>query len=538
MSPTVPTSNFSRLSLENMGPSTRSHRRVNTFGGEGTGVIIVDSDPSSDDGLSDVSIEEDDDDEEEDTRTVLCSPNTNISYDISSLDPDTQSEVRQLFRDTPPSEAPPLALQWCQFNQDQEGNRFYAFQLHELVPRSIRIGSPSSKYSKPKCYCMKDSSKPCKHLIYLLDQLNSVAGNKRLDEPVQKLGPGGAFTELDKPFEKISAFHLDLLASSLHCNVGSPDQAKVNSVRLEETREILAAVAKADADDYAVKQLRPDIFEDRKLLLQDHAIITPDDLTQTVANMLMTNNDFFAYFLKLLGPTSRARDPFRAIQRHIDRIFAKLDAHYRKSPSEQTAVANSAEGPRDVAWAAAHIHRAVSTVHYLLQNRQHAPSPVERASAARTLVRIMHTVVTDWNRDLTVAPFPSSSGSASAESAPSPSAATEASNTSNNLYLRLVTLQSDPTSKSFILDTLAQLPEQNQWIETLEDIEAKLVAFDAPEAYLRRLRELIALMRSSGPVALGDEFDEPPAAPGWHGAGSKRSSGEESGRQGGPKRAK
>lgn len=514
------------------------------------------TEPFSDAEDSDASTEGDDDDDE-DTRTVLSSPYSKISYDISNLDQDTQSEVRQLFRETPASEPPPLVLQWCQFNQDQEDNQFYAFQLHEVVPRSIRIGSPTSKYHQARCNCMGDSPKPCKHLIYLLDQLNSITGEKVLDEPVQTLRPDGAPTQMDQPFDKIANFHLDLLASNLHCDVGSPEsQATINPVRLEETRELLAAVGNSDADDYAVKHFRPDIFEqDRDLLLHQHDILTDDDLTKTVAKMLMTNNDFFAYFLKLLGPTSRARDCFRNIQRHIDRVLRELDAYYRQTATtseqqQQTMAAHSAAGgPRDVAWAASHILRAVSTIQYLLQNREDAPSPAERASAARTLVRILHTVVFDWNRDITsstsAGTTTATTTTTTAGSSSTPLAAAFPGSIHTNLYLRLMNTQTTPTSKSFILDSLANLPEQNQWIETLEEIESKLTTYAPPPTYMMRLRNLITLMRSSrrpaAPAATRTTQSEAEVtAAGAAAAGSsKRSAGEGSGgRPGGPKRAR
>lgn len=535
MSFLVQTSHFSRLSLGSMVPTTRSRRQQLALPGESeifTSFGMA-SDPSSDAEESDASMEGDDDDDE-DTRTVLSSPYSKISYDISNLDQDTQSEVRQLFRETPASEPPPLVLQWCQFNQDQEDNQFYAFQLHEVVPRSIRIGSPTSKYHQARCNCMGDSPKPCKHLIYLLDQLNSITGGKVLDEPVQTLRPDGAPIQMDQPFEKIANFHLDLLASNLHCDVGSPEsQATINPVRLEETRELLAAVGNSDADDYAVKHFRPDIFEqDRDLLLQQHDILTDDDLTKTVAKMLMTNNDFFAYFLKLLGPASRARDCFRNIQRHIDRVLRELDAYYQQhtttsSEQQETLAAHSAaEGPRDVVWAASHILHAVSTIQYLLQNREDAPSPAERASAARTLVRILHTVVFDWNRDIT-------SSTTTAGSSSTPLAAAVPGSIHTNLYLHLMNTQTTLTSKSFILDSLANLPEQNQWIETLEEIETKLTTYAPPPTYMMRLRNLITLMRSSRrrPAA--------GAAAAAAAGSSKRSAGEGSGgRPGGPKRAR
>lgn len=580
MSSIVTTSHFSRLSLdEAMAPTTRLHaQRELSRGKELLRSLLAQQDSSSDDEASDASTEEEDDDE--DMRTIVRSPTTKISYDISSLDHDTQSEVRQLFRETPASEPPPLVLQWCQLNQEQQDGQFYAFQLHEVVPRSIRIGSPTSKYRNPRCNCMSDTDKPCTHLIYLLDQLNYFSSDQLLDEPVQKIEPNG--TRITQSFEKISNFHLDLLASNLHCSVGSPESnAQISSVRLKEAREILATVAESDADDHAVHHYRSDIFEKQGSILEEHGIVSYSDLTKTVAKMLVTNNDFFAYFLKLLGPTSKARDPFRKIQQHVDRVLEEVDAYSRA----QSTPANATEGPRNIPWAAAHITRAVSTIQYLLQNREDAPSPAERASAARTLVRILHTVVFDWNRHIpttttTTTTAVGSSSKTTSLPAREPIIPTDDTNKDNgngnsNLYHCLIGSKTSSASSttSFVLDTLAQLPEQNQWIETLEEIEAQLATYAPPAEYMRRLRDLVTLMRSSRPPAAAaaaaaasavmksdhaadGRVDSAAAAAaaaagGREGGGeaspsrrrggavgAKRSGGEGSGREGGSKRAR
>jgi hypothetical protein len=377
---------------------------------------------------------------------------------------------------------------------------------------------------------MGDSDKPCKHLIFLLDQLTHHTSDQLVpDEPV-RLGSDGNGTGGENLFESISSFHLDLLASKMHSGVGSPDsRPAVNPVRLQETREILVSIVDPDMDDYAVKEYRPDIFEDPDMNFENNDIISYNDLTRTVANMLMTNNEFFAYFISLLGPDSRAGSPFRKIQQHVDRVLGELDAYARGPP------ARAAEGPCDVPWAAAHITRAVSAIQSLLQNRTDAPSPTERAAAARALVRILHVVVLDWNRDVfhpappamtTTTPTTSTSKRAPPASPlqppetpppPPPQAA------DRNLYQRLIGSQTR-TRSAFVVDVLAQLPEQNQWIETLEEIEAQLGAYNPPAGYVSRLRDLIALMRSSRPAG---------------GAGSKRRGpGGGGGREGGAKRAR
>ncbi|KUI67840.1 hypothetical protein VM1G_02705 [Cytospora mali] len=533
MPPTTHSSSQPEPSHGDSGPSRESYR-----------------DSGSDDDASDASMEEEEDDDD-DEKMVIQSPATNISYDISGLDPETQAGVRELFRESPPEDTPQIVLQWCQSVQEQEDGQFYAFQMHEIVRRSVRIGSSQSRHRKPRCNCMGDSDKPCKHLIFLLDQLNHhTSGQPLPDEPVH-LGYDGDWAGRGNPFESISKYHLDLLARNLHCDVGSPDSRRaVNTVRLQETREILASIAEPDMDDYSVKEYRPDIFEDPDTTFENDGIISYNDLTRTVANMLMANNEFFAYFLKLLGPNSKVGNPFHNVQQHIDRVLSELDA-YSRSPSVAT---KAAEGPRDVPWAAAHITRAVSAIQSLLQNSTGAPSPTERAGAARALVRILHAVVMDWNRDVPFAPaaVAATTSSRSSSSRTSPTETLQppppprqgqgqeseaGPQTDRNLYHRLIGSQTR-TSSAFVIDVLTQLPEQNQWIETLEEIEGRLGTYNPPAGYMERLRELIVRMRNSRPTEVSVGQAASTSASSTSRTGSKRRGGSWNGREGGAKRAK
>lgn len=526
MSFVVPTSCFNRLSLGSMGPNTRSQSQGAGPSNDPSRGSFLDIDSDSE--LSDVSVEDDDTD---DSPTIVCSPATRISYDISDLDRETRSEIRQLFQDTSGSDPPQMVLQWCQLKDEQHDGQNYAFQLTETVPRYVRIGSSNSRFAQPRCNCMGDSGKPCRHLMFILDQLDYLTSDSLLNERVRKFGPQGYPTEINHLFEKISDYHLDLLASNLHCDVGSPESnTQPNVVRLQEAQEILATISGSTGDEYAVKHYRPDIFDNHESVLKENGIITYEDLTSTVAKMLITNNDFFAYFLKLLEPNSIARDPFRKIQQHVDRVLEELD-RFSHSPPESRV--STVEGLRDVPWAAAHITRAVCTIQYLLQKRADA----QRASAARTLIRILYVVIFEWNRNI--------------PQAPSLRAGSSSSSNDQNLYQNLIGSQTN-TSSAFILDTLKQLPEQNQWIESLEEIEARLLdgSYGPPATFMRSLRDIISLMRSShGSTGSNNtrqtaiEEREPGGdAGGGAGssvAGSKRSSGGgSSGRTGGPKRAR
>lgn len=526
MSSYAPTSKFSRLSLESMPPTTRSQGRRESDSGQN-------SDHEYD--SSDTSIDHDDGPE---APTVVRSPTTDICYDVSNLDPETQKSVRQLFRLGPGQAASQFVLQGCRSHLEHD-SFFYAFEMLEtvLVRRSIRVGSPRSKYRKPKCFCMGDNEKPCKHLIYLLDQVNYHTAGHEAGSP-EHLGLDGYATEMGHPFEKIADFHIGQLATSLRCGIISPHStSEVNPAHLQEVREILASIEEPGLDDNACDRFRPDIFDKPHDVPGADALVSYGDLTHTVAKMLLRNRRLFAYFLGLLGPSSKARDPFRKIQQRVDRVLVNLDT-FSRDPSVASIGRSAAESNPDVPWAAAHIQRAVSTIQALLQTRSDSPSSAaERTSAARTLVRILHVIVLYWNRDVTYSPTTVTSTSSSA-TAPSLPTWTAAAPNETNLYHRLIGGQTHGSS-AFVIDVLRQLPEQNQWIETLEEIEDQLGAYNPPAWYVVRLRELILSMRSIRPgVPYEPHASGPPTRGDSSAAGTKRSRGGWGGRDGGVKRVK
>ncbi|KAJ9142123.1 SWIM zinc finger protein [Pleurostoma richardsiae] len=532
MSP--PTTRFSNLSLESMPPTTRSHSQQHPPGAAGGQGRDSDSDPDSSDGgenSNESSLEED-------SPMVVRSPKTNLVYNISNLPEQTQELVRQLFHESPQDEPPQIVLQWCQLSREEQGSQFYAFQMHEIVPRSVRIGGPESRYPVPRCNCMRQGSALCKHLITLLDQINYHTSYAQNADRELTLEPTGYTAETGSAFDRISAFDLSVLAEGLHCDVGPPEsKTQPSPQRLREAREILAAVAAGvdERDDEAVERYRRDLFDDPGAL--GGGIIARGDLEQTVLQMLLANNDFFAYFLRLLAPNDRARDPFRWQQQRVDRVLSLLDAHSislasTASPSSAGAATTPSMPSHDVPWAATHLLQATQTIQALLQRSDRPPEPWERASAARVLVRTLRAVVFSYARD----------------------AHPGANTTDRNLYQRLIgsSSSSGAGSGSFVVDALALLPDQNQYIDELESIEEAIGVLGCPEAYLRKLRGLIARLRSNrsaggssggggpgggGGGGAGGSRGSRSTPSGSRGAGSKRTQGG-NGREGGAKRVR
>ncbi|OHE93045.1 SWIM zinc finger protein [Colletotrichum orchidophilum] len=488
-SPT-PVLKFRELSLgRRMPPTTRSQAHRQSLGH----ISTADYD-ENDDGGSSSEPETDSDSSlvDDDDQSVIRSP-SKLVYKVDKLSADARLRVREAFKDPPR-----LSLQYCRLRDD-----VYAFQMTELVPRSIRIGSPDSPFATPKCSCREQQQKggpPCKHLLWLLDQL--VKQTLYDHDPTSPLTmtPDGYPEEIGDPFTGISTFHLDVLADGLRCDVVTPDSEEdseiagsdeaeehLNSHRVHEAREMLSAVMSSSPDDY-----RPDLFSDPPSTGKKP--VKRRDLEGTVFRMLLANNDFFHYFLSQMRSTDPVNDPFRKLSQRVDRVLHELDS-YAASTSPPLGEA-SAEGPRDVAWAARHITGVVGLVRTSIFKRDRPLEPWERTSAARTLVHVLAAVV-ERNHDF----VPQTSTIRPAA----------ISRRDKNLYLRLV----GDRDEDFVLGVLNLLPPDAaaQFLHSLEDILDQMGINGAPATYVEKFRSLMARLRRSG-GGLG--------AASSSGAGSKR----------------
>ncbi|KAF3358143.1 hypothetical protein VdG1_02920 [Verticillium dahliae VDG1] len=295
---------------------------------------------------SDPERDSEDSSAEDETPTIVRSP-TKLTYKIDRLSDETRSTVREAFKDPPR-----LSLQYCRLQDDT-----YAFQMTEMVPRSIRIGSSESKFPTPRCSCGKQNG-PCKHLLWLLDQLvKQTLYDQDPASPLTMTSKGFA-EEFGDPFSSISDFHLDVLADSLRCRVVHPDSGNddddddddddedLDPSRVQEARELLASVAAVYPEEY-----REDIFTDPT---PGTNIIKRRDLECTIFRMLLDNNDFFHYFLSRARSSDPIKDPFNKLEQRVRRVLRDLDA-YSARPDTTSSSSPSREGPRNVAWAARHI---------------------------------------------------------------------------------------------------------------------------------------------------------------------------------------
>ncbi|KAK4153392.1 hypothetical protein C8A00DRAFT_43684 [Chaetomidium leptoderma] len=447
-----PTTRMSRLFLECNAAVPIDQRRIPRS------PSMADSEHSSD--ASDWDVEED----EGGGETNIVSSPTGFKYNISRLSPRTRQVVKGLFNQTSSNDPPQVSLELCGIREeDAEGTGlFYAFQMHEVVPCSVRIGTrDSQRFSAPKCECPDARYRhvrPCKHLIWLFDKISKLALFDHDPDSELTLTELGYAEELGDPFDQISQIGLDILADDLRCDTSEPDSDIVapNSARVREAREMVAAVAgirPCELDDY-----RPDL----EVSYDRDTLIRRGDLGATLFSLILASHSLAEWVRSELGPSDPAADPFRSLQHRVTRVIQELDAYLEAQRDMAAADAyerrgRMGEGSRDVSWASGQIQHCVRKIEKLVSRGSNPLTEWARSSAARSLVSILKAVVR--HRDL---------------------------------YARLI----GDEDTNFVYSALDMLADQSQFVDTLEEIMDLIGVYGAPPSYVANMRRLIARMRS------------------------------------------
>ncbi|KAL2174684.1 uncharacterized protein P884DRAFT_208334 [Thermothelomyces heterothallicus CBS 202.75] len=452
---------MSRLSLECAASTTGSQTRMQSVCASAP---MPDSEHPSD--TRDWEMEGDDEDEEEEEEEegtdTVPSP-TGLRYNISRLSPRARQMVKGLFNQARVKEPPQISLELCGIREeDPEGNGFfYAFQMHEVVPCSVRIGSRrSGRFSTPRCECPDaryQGARPCKHLVWLFDRISKQALFDHDPDSELTLTEFGFPEELGDPFDQISQIGLDILADDLRCDASEPDSDVIapNPARVREAREMVAAVAgiqPGELDEY-----RPDL----EVSYGRDTLIRRGDLGATLFSLILASHSLAEWVRSELNPSDPAVDPFRSIQHRVIHIIRQLDAcSSTGGPPEEVAEKGwwrRADGPRNADWACVQIQRSVKKIEKLVSR---GPSPLTesaRSSAARSLVVILKAVVS--HRDL---------------------------------YGPLI----GDRDTGFVHSALDMLADQSQFIDALEEIMDRVGVRGAPPSYVANMRCLIERMRS------------------------------------------
>lgn len=386
---------------------------------------------------------------------------TRLIYNLEALPETTKSAVRDAF-----NEPPAMNFQHCREMEDT-----YAFQMTEVVTRSVRICAPSSGKRRLSCSCdhsgQEGDGEACRHVLWLLDQVAKQTLYDNSHDVALTMTAAGYPLEMGDPFQKITEHHLNILADGLHCRLVDPERYNYNNTdehRVKESRELLSNLYQTPPDTF-----RPDIFQHPVL---GPSMIKPKDLEYTVFRMLVDDDHFFHYFLSHMargGGGGTTIDFFRQLTHRIDAVLHGLDKRTSPLPAGEL---DPEQEFCTVAWAARHVVGVVDLVRYRIWSHKRPLRAAEKDAAAKILVHVLEAVVRR-NRDYH----------------------TRGRRGERNLYLRLI----GDTDNGFVVEELWIIPEGVlPYVDAIEGLIEEITVQGAPVVYVTRLRKLVAHVRARG----------------------------------------
>ena len=418
--------------------------------------------------------EYDEEEDDNDDPDVIVSP-SKLTYSLTGLDERGRDNAVDAFS------YPQMTLK-VYAPRDQH----VVFQVAELSTYNIQTGAEGSPYAVPACTCGCDAEKenegrgrntePCRHLIWLFDQM---AREMLIDDgrPLTMTRAGHA-AELGNPFERISDFHEDVLADSLHCNPRDGPSSR----RVQETREMLASL-----NNIPTEQYRPDLLrlgakmaagreeegEQEEEELEEGEVVERRDLEATIFRMLLRNDEFFSYFLSSMPRDEPVHNRFRRLEQRAAAALAGLDA-YTEDPSQPGATSASGR-PKDVQWCAAHLALVLDQIYASVQHAREPLEPWEQAAAARAAVHVLEGVVERAGRASGLPSLPRGQ---------------------RDLYFCLM----GDRDRDFAIRVLNQFSRATlaPWADRLAAVEDRILQHGAPASYVTKLRSLIDRLQDSG----------------------------------------
>lgn len=480
-----PVSALRNLKISQMPPTTRSRTRPMPVPYS----IITDDIVVKEEGSANAEeqLHHGSDPENDEDRSTVQSP-TRLTYRIDQLSEKTKNAVRDVF-----NEPPKIAIEKCRRMDDT-----YAFQMTELVTRTVRIKASSTGSERLMCSCNtnRTGGETCEHLFWLLDQLVKQTLYDHDHNKPLTMNSNGYAEEMGDPFQNLVNYHLDILAQDFRCQHLQPENQPVgyddsidedgylmspDDGRFQDSQEIIASFH----DDMD----RPDIFDYPIVVGKD--IIQPQDLDYSVFRMLLDNAAFFQYFLSKTNPNDAIHDPFMKLSRRIDRVLRDLDNYsassYHLISQSPPATPDlfgvhkiSTESQQNVEWASRHINGVIRIIRsYIFA--QDDPLPAGDAlCAARALTHILASVVSR-NKD----------------------AHPGKDRHDRNLYLRLI----GDKDQNFVVGELSLIPgAASQFLHNLEAILEQIAIHGAPATYVSKFRVLNSSLhkqRAGNPSAGG-----------------------------------
>lgn len=457
----LPTSSLSKLTISGMPPtSTASIRHSHT----------KDHPVSSSDDSSG-SEEDSGDDSDTSTSRILTSPNTKLHYDTSHLPASVFSHVRAGLKSS-------LTFSSCTVYTEAE---YFAFQVSESAV--VRVGAPGSKYSAVTCHCDSEP-KPCRHIIFLQDQLANHTLNDEQKAEALPLSRNGIPREMLDAFQSIKHGYPALL-TELGCKVivkneGAEDAAAARADRIQETRDILASFsAKYSTDDYL-----PDIFNSNSPTTPANRLY-PKDLEKTLAVSMIANDNLFNEMRRIVTPSDCATDYFEKKHQKVLEALRAMDYYVlnKRTPPPLTF-------KPDVGWCVDVIENSVDDIMARIDETSTPLSRPAKETAAGALSQTLRDL-SKRNIDVYDSPIWRHSREQALDIE------------HRNIFIRFFGELPEEGEKKFILDHLADLADAaTSYLEILKEAAE---SFDAaarhkkiPKAFADKLQRIIKDVKSSG----------------------------------------
>lgn len=381
-----------------------------------------------------------------------------------------------------------LALYHCR-EIGSENDRLYAFQIADAaVSRcGVRVKAAGGRPQCSLSSCKPDSEEGCRHVRWLLDQLEHTGV------------PAAAAAAASSPnyYGHIASKGLENICEDLHWELRKGVESDEEEMewqlkknyrasshglqtrgmirdRLKDIRDILATLSSQSALDY-----RKDIFESADDITME-GILVQHDLGATVSRLLVHDDNMFYQFKTLVPHNVRASDFFRKMELKAKDACRLLDEYIQNGP---------AAGQYDLVWCSQELVDIVNTISTNVAERAPLNSS-SRKEAAKALVSILNEVIRNRNTD-------------AYQDDKVPRRKKQAKgHTDRNLYQRLILAPSEqnPTGSAFVIKALQDLPEAQYFVEDLKELLVILETIGwgpAPKPYRERLAALISQFKSS-----------------------------------------
>ncbi|KAF2810164.1 uncharacterized protein BDZ99DRAFT_462762 [Mytilinidion resinicola] len=403
-----------------------------------------------------------------------------IRYDVSALEEEVRQRVEAALGDDHH-----IRINYCveREGDENEPDGYYAFRISDQI--SIRVGTDHPGYQVPKCSCGGNvGGIACKHIFWLEDQLAN-EDPETFRSGLIPLTADGSKIKNQPPSKVIDDIGLEEIAERkdwvLQDDAEDPEEEMTEMLSVFEPSRALANEMKevsGQGSPASHKSISPHsrIYKEFTNLITEYA--TEDiGMLYRIREIITPGFQAEVFFEKM---SDRATESFREIDETLTRGATAIDSC-------------------DIPTIAERLKRLVKGIEEGYSERvsgSESPSKQAAIKAAAALIDILEGVV-DRNQDMAWTRLGNDDEPIQAR----------------NIFAYLIGAPLD-SSSHFVLDVLKDLP-QDVVVEyqksRLDSIRAKLIASNAPPAYMNLFRKIISQesKKRSNPEVGGSSAKKP-----------------------------